>query len=104
MQEGRECTSPIVIGTTVSSKSKEPGGGCGLRVGSGKLIDPSKFTHVFVSPRQHAQRALKMLPGDAHKDALVKEGMKQSGKFVISRCIPSHSRISIDQDQHVGNL
>lgn len=45
-----------------------------MLVGSGKLIDPSKFTHVFVSPRQRAQSTLDMLLGDAGKDALVKEG------------------------------
>ena len=43
-------------------------------MGPGKLIDPSKFSHVFCSPRVRAQRTLDMLLGDKHKEALVKEG------------------------------
>ena len=43
-------------------------------VGSGKVIDPSRFAHVFVSPRQRAQKTLDLLLGDAQKDALGKEG------------------------------
>lgn len=43
-------------------------------VGSGKLIDPSNFTHVFVSPRQRAQKTLTVLLGDAQQDALIREG------------------------------
>lgn len=43
-------------------------------VGSGKLIDPSRFTHFFVSPRQRAQKTFGLLLGDVQKDALVKEG------------------------------
>ncbi len=45
-----------------------------MLVGSGKLIDPSKLTHIFVSPRQRAQKTLDLLLGDDQKDALVKEG------------------------------
>ena len=45
-----------------------------MLVGSGKLIDPSKLTHIFVSPRQRAQRTLDLLLGDGQKDALLKEG------------------------------
>lgn len=43
-------------------------------VGSGKLIDPSKLTHIFVSPRKRAQNTLELLLGEAQKDELVKEG------------------------------
>ena len=43
-------------------------------VGSGKLIDPSKLTHIFVSPRQRAQSTLNLLLGEAQKDEFVKEG------------------------------
>lgn len=43
-------------------------------MGSGKLIDPSKFAHVFISPRHRAVQTLDILLGDAQKDALMKEG------------------------------
>ena len=43
-------------------------------VGSGKLIDPSRFAHIFVSPRQRAQKTLDLLLGDGQKEALVREG------------------------------
>ena len=43
-------------------------------VGFGKLIDPFKFTHIFVSPRQRAQSTFDILLGEVHRDALVKEG------------------------------
>lgn len=45
-----------------------------MLVGSGKLIDPSKFAHVFCSPRQRAQTTFDLLLGGAQKDQLVKEG------------------------------
>ena len=45
-----------------------------MLVGPGKLIDPSKFAHVFVSPRQRAQKTFDLLLGDAQKEALVKAG------------------------------
>ena len=45
-----------------------------MLVGTGKLIDPSKFAHVFVSPRQRAQKTLDLLLGDAQKNILVKAG------------------------------
>lgn len=43
-------------------------------MGSGKLIDPSKFTHVFCSPRKRAQSTFDMLFSNDQKDALVKMG------------------------------
>lgn len=43
-------------------------------MGPGKLIDPSKIAHVFVSPRQRAQSTFDLLLGDAQKEALVKVG------------------------------
>ena len=43
-------------------------------MGTGKLLDPSKLLHVFVSPRQRAQQTLELLLSDAQKDALIKEG------------------------------
>lgn len=45
-----------------------------MLVGSGKLIDPSRFAHVYVSPRQRAQKTLDLLLGDAQRDVLMKEG------------------------------
>ena len=42
-------------------------------VGSRKLISPSRFSHVFVSPRQRALSTLDMLLGDSVKE-LEKEG------------------------------
>ena len=45
-----------------------------MLVGSGKLIDPNRFSHVFVSPRQRAQKTFDLLLGDSQKDALLKEG------------------------------
>lgn len=46
-----------------------------MLVGSAKLIDPSKLTHVFVSPRERAQSTLDLLLGEDQKDELKKEGM-----------------------------
>lgn len=43
-------------------------------MGSGKLIDPSKLAHVFVSPRQRATSTFNMLLGDTEREALVKAG------------------------------
>lgn len=43
-------------------------------VGSGKLIDPSKLTHIFVSPRIRAQSTLELLLGEDQKNELVREG------------------------------
>ena len=39
-------------------------------VGQGKLIDPSKLTKVFISPRTRAQRTFELLFDDAAKEAL----------------------------------
>ena len=43
-------------------------------LGSGKLIDPSRLTHVYVSPRKRAQTTLDILLGDVERDALMKSG------------------------------
>ena len=43
-------------------------------VGSGKLVNPSRFTHVYVSPRKRAQTTLNLLLGDIERDALIKGG------------------------------
>ena len=45
-----------------------------MLVGSGKLINPATFTHVYVSPRKRAQTTLDLLLGDVQKDALMKSG------------------------------
>ncbi|ESZ91086.1 hypothetical protein SBOR_8519 [Sclerotinia borealis F-4128] len=42
-------------------------------VGAGKLIDPSKLTHVFTSPRKRAVDTLSMLLGPSHKERLEQE-------------------------------
>ena len=43
-------------------------------LGSGKLIDPSRLTHVYVSPRKRAQTTLDILLGDVERGALMKSG------------------------------
>ena len=43
-------------------------------MGSGKLINTAKLSHVFSSPRVRAQNTLDMLLGDETKNALMKEG------------------------------
>lgn len=45
-----------------------------MLVGSGKLIDPSRFAHVYVSPLQRAQKTLDLLLGEAQRDVLMEEG------------------------------
>ena len=45
-----------------------------MLVGSGKLINPSRLTHVYVSPRKRAQTTLDILLGDVERDALMKSG------------------------------
>ena len=42
-------------------------------VGSGKLVNPSRFSHVFVSPRRRAVSTLDMLLGDSLKGQLEEE-------------------------------
>ncbi|MCJ1257013.1 hypothetical protein MMC24_004838 [Lignoscripta atroalba] len=44
-----------------------------ILVGPGKLIDPAKLAHVFVSPRKRAQVTLDLLFEGAGKDGLIKE-------------------------------
>lgn len=43
-------------------------------VGKLKLIDPTKFGHVFCSPRIRAQSTFNMLLGDEPRDVLIKDG------------------------------
>jgi broad specificity phosphatase PhoE len=43
-------------------------------VGAGKLIDPSKLTHVFTSPRKRALDTLTMLLGASQQEQLEKDG------------------------------
>lgn len=43
-------------------------------MGTGELIDPSKLSHVFCSPRVRALKTLNILLGDEHKEAFAKEG------------------------------
>ena len=43
-------------------------------VGPGKLIDPSRLEHVFVSPRKRAQATFKLLFGSAN------QSLEQNGK------------------------
>jgi broad specificity phosphatase PhoE len=39
-------------------------------VGSGKLIDPSKLAHVYISPRRRAMQTFEIAFSDADKQAL----------------------------------
>ena len=43
-------------------------------VGTGKLLDPRKFAHVFVSPRQRAQRTFDLLLGVSVRKDLAERG------------------------------
>jgi broad specificity phosphatase PhoE len=43
-------------------------------LGPGKLIDPAKLAHVFVSPRKRAQKTFDLLFHGVGKDALDKDG------------------------------
>lgn len=43
-------------------------------VGSGNLLDPAKFAHVFVSPLQRARRTFELLLGDTQSKELVEQG------------------------------
>ena len=45
-----------------------------MLIGTGKLIDPARLAHVFVSPRQRAQTTFDLLFDDVGKDALEKDG------------------------------
>ena len=45
-----------------------------MLVGSGKLINPSRVTHVYVSPRKRAQTTLDLLLGNVQKDTLMGGG------------------------------
>lgn len=49
--------------------------GTGQRMlGPGKLIDPTKVAHVFVSPRQRAVRTFNLLFGEEKATSLTREG------------------------------
>ena len=41
-------------------------------MGSGKLIDPSKLAHVFISPRKRAQATFELLFESVDKEQLLK--------------------------------
>lgn len=41
-----------------------------MLVGSGKLIDPSKLAHVFISPRHRAKQTFELAFNDEQKSAL----------------------------------
>lgn len=43
-------------------------------VGPGKLIDPTKLAHVFISPRIRAQKTFDLLFDGVGKETLVKDG------------------------------
>ena len=45
-----------------------------ILVGPGKLIDPSKLDHVFVSPRKRARTTFDLLFDGVGNEALFKEG------------------------------
>ncbi|PQE33460.1 phosphoglycerate mutase protein [Rutstroemia sp. NJR-2017a WRK4] len=67
------CTGKAEIPLTENGISQVQGTGKVL-VGPGKLIDPSKLTHVFTSPRKRAVDTLSMLLGPEQTDRLTKEG------------------------------
>lgn len=43
-------------------------------VGAGKLIDPRRLAHVFVSPRVRAGATLELLVGSVEKERLLRDG------------------------------
>ena len=43
-------------------------------LGPSKLIDPSRLAHVYISPRQRAQKTFDLLFSGVGKDQLVKDG------------------------------
>lgn len=45
-----------------------------ILIGLGKLIDPSKLAHIFISPRVRAQQTFDLLFEENGKDKLVGEG------------------------------
>ena len=45
-----------------------------MLIGTSKLIDPARFAHVFVSPRQRAQVTLDTLLSRTKRDAMQKAG------------------------------
>ncbi|KAF8860963.1 phosphoglycerate mutase [Acephala macrosclerotiorum] len=67
------CTGKAEIPLTPNGISQVEGTG-EILVGAGKLIDPSKLTHVFTSPRKRAVDTLSMLLGPLQKERLEKEG------------------------------
>ncbi|TGO17491.1 hypothetical protein BTUL_0017g00720 [Botrytis tulipae] len=66
------CTGKAEIPLTANGIAQVQGTGEVL-VGAGKLIDPSKLTHVFTSRRKRAVDTLSMLLGPAYKDRLDQE-------------------------------
>lgn len=64
-----QCTGKSDIPLTKNGILQVKGTGDVL-VGPGKLIDPTKFAHVFVSPRSRAQDTLQLLLGDSQMQRL----------------------------------
>lgn len=45
-----------------------------MLIGPGKLIDPSKISHVFISPRIRAQQTFELMFEGKGREKLVEEG------------------------------
>ena len=75
------CTGKSELPLTENGK-KQVLGTQDILVGTGKLIDPAKFAHIFVSPRQRAQSTLDLLIGPE-----IKERLQQAGKITTTEDI-----------------
>ena len=74
------CTGKSEIPLTENGK-KQVQGTRDVLVGAGKMMDPAKFAHIFVSPRQRAQSTLDLLLGPE------KERLQKAGKISVTEDI-----------------
>ena len=75
------CTGKTDLPLTRNGEKQVRSTGAAL-VGPHKLLAPSKLAHVFVSPRQRAQKTFELLLGESGKDELV-----NSDKVTITELI-----------------
>ncbi|MDI1492485.1 MAG: hypothetical protein OHK93_003699 [Ramalina farinacea] len=74
------CTGKSEIPLTANGR-RQVQGTQDVLVGAGKLMDPAKFAHIFVSPRQRAQSTLDLLIGSE------KERLQQADKITTTEDI-----------------
>ncbi|KAF7922829.1 uncharacterized protein EAE97_010993 [Botrytis byssoidea] len=90
------CTGKAEIPLTANGIAHVQGTGEVL-VGAGKLIDPSKLTHVFTSPRKRAVDTLSMVLGPAYKDRLDQENKITTTEDIVEGDYGDNECLKLDE-------